>query len=99
MSEPGKRIAVALRYELGADDLPTVTAKGHGSIAERIVEAARQHGVPIREDRDLVAVLAALDVGRPIPPVAFLAVAEILACLYRHNARLAAAHADADVPG
>lgn len=96
MSEAGKRIAVALRYELSADDLPTVTAKGHGSIAERILEAARRHGVPIREDRDLVGVLAALDVGRPIPPIAFLAVAEILACLYRHNARLAAARADAD---
>ncbi len=99
MPEAGKQIAVALRYELSGDDLPTVVAKGHGSLAERIVAAALTHGVPIREDRDLVALLAALDVGRPIPPIAFLAVAEILACLYRHSARLAAADADADSSG
>lgn len=97
MHEAGRHVAVALRYQLGAEDLPTVVAKGHGATAERIVATALMHGVPIREDRDLVAVLAAIDVGRPIPPVAFLAVAEILACLYRHNARLAGAGSDVDL--
>lgn len=99
MAKAGTHVAVALRYELSGDDLPRVVAKGHGAMAERIVAAALTHGVAIREDRDLVAVLAAIDVGRPIPPVAFLAVAEILACLYRHNARLAGAHADVEATG
>lgn len=85
-----KRIAVALRYDLAEDRLPTVVAKGQGELAGQMVARATDHGVPVREDPDLVEVLVALDVGSEIPPLAFLAVAEILACLYRHNARVAA---------
>jgi flagellar biosynthesis protein len=91
MHTAGRKVAVALRYELGGTRLPMLVAKGHGAIAERIIDRAARHDLPIRQDADLVRVLDALDVGSEIPPAAFLAVAEILACLYRHNARLAAA--------
>ena len=64
-----------------------MVAKGQGVIAERILELARAHDVPIREDRNLVQVLSLLDLDEQIPPHAYRAVAEILAFLYRINAR------------
>lgn len=81
---PGR--AVALRYDPAAMPSPQVVAAGQGEIAERIIALAREHGVPIREDPDLVAVLAALDIGSAIPPELYQAVAEVLAFVYRLNA-------------
>ncbi len=56
MDEKPKRPlqAVALRYAPREDEAPRLTAKGRGHIAEKIVELARRHGVPIRQDRNLV---------------------------------------------
>jgi flagellar biosynthesis protein len=87
-----KDVAVALRYDGGREPAPVVTAKGRGKVAERILTLARAHGIEVREDADLVQVLEKLEIGSTIPPLAFAAVAEILACLYRRNAELAAEH-------
>ena len=54
-------------------------------LAERILALARQHGVPIRHDPDLVGLLAVLDVGSQIPPELYQAVAEVLAFVYHLN--------------
>lgn len=81
---PGR--AVALGYDPATMASPQVVATGQGEIAERIIALARQHGVPIKEDPDLVAVLAALDVGSAIPPELYQAIAEVLAFVYRLNA-------------
>jgi flagellar biosynthesis protein len=75
--------AVALRYTPGEDAAPRLTAKGRGAVAEKILALARQHGVPIRQDRNLVQVLARLDLDQEIPPGVYRAVAEILAFVYR----------------
>ncbi|MEZ5905168.1 MAG: EscU/YscU/HrcU family type III secretion system export apparatus switch protein [Geminicoccaceae bacterium] len=72
-----------------------VTAKGRGAIAAQILGIAAASGIPIERDPDLVTILAKLDVGSPIPTAAFAAVAEILAHLYRANARAQAASGDA----
>jgi flagellar biosynthesis protein len=77
--------AAALRYERGVDRAPRVVARGEGHLAERILAAAREHGIPIHEDRALVQVLTKLDVDAEIPLEVFQAVAEILAFLYRAN--------------
>jgi flagellar biosynthesis protein len=77
---------VALRYHPEKGELPKVTAKGRGAIAAKIKAIATERGIPVERDGDLVAVLDTLDVGSPIPTVAFAAVAEILAQLYRANA-------------
>lgn len=95
--------AVALRYlppghPSGTGGLPKVTAKGRGAIAAQIRSIAAANGIPMERDADLVAILAKLDVGCPIPTVAFAAVAEILAHLYRANARAQAAPADGHLP-
>jgi flagellar biosynthesis protein len=76
-------VAVALRYDPAHGGLPQVTARGPGAVAAQILALAAEHGIPVRRDAELVQVLAALDVGRPIPAAAFAAVAEILAYLYR----------------
>jgi flagellar biosynthesis protein len=75
--------AVALRYTPGEDDAPRVAAKGSGHVAEKILALAREHGVPIRQDRNLVQVLSRLDLEQEIPPSVYRAVAEILAFVYR----------------
>ena len=81
--------AVALRYEPGSEHAPRVVAKGDGSLAERILAFAREHGVAVREDRDLLELLAACDVGDEIPVELYDAVARILTCLYTLNRELA----------
>jgi flagellar biosynthesis protein len=75
--------AVALRYTPGEDEAPRVTAKGRGPIAEKILELARAHNVPVRQDRNLVQVLSRLELEQEIPPSVYRAVAEILAFVYR----------------
>lgn len=80
-------LAVALRYDSGGADLPRVTAKGRGDVAAQIASIATAHGIAVRRDRDLAALLASLEVDGPIPITAFAAVAEILAHLYRANQR------------
>jgi flagellar biosynthesis protein len=74
---------VALRYAPGEDAAPKVAAKGKGYLADRILELAREHNIPIREDRNLVQVLSLLDLDEEIPASVYKAVAEILAFVYR----------------
>jgi len=83
---PKRPIAVALTYEPErADDAPRVTATGRGKLAERILKLAFASGVKVREDADLAQILAAVEVDSVIPLEAFMAVAEILAYVYRAN--------------
>ena len=48
--------AVALRYAPREDRAPQIMAKGRGDVAERIVQLAREHKIPIREDKDMIQV-------------------------------------------
>ncbi len=84
-----KKSAVALRYEPGKDSAPRITAKGQGSIAEKIIEIAKEAGVPIKEQADLVEVLSKLDLYSEIPPETYVIVAQILAWVYELNKRAA----------
>lgn len=83
-----KSKAVALKYNKDKDAAPKITAKGRGFIAEKIVEAARAHNVPLHEDKNLVQVLEALDLETEIPPELYRAVAEVLAFIYRLNQKM-----------
>jgi flagellar biosynthesis protein len=85
MPEPKKR-AVALSYEDG-QLAPRVTATGTGLVAERILAAAAQAGVPVRNDAALTSALSALELGDEVPPALWTAVAETLAWAYRLNAQ------------
>jgi len=79
------RKAVALKYRPEMDDAPRVTAKGQGRVAEHIIEMARSHGIPVKDDPDLVAVLSKLDIEAHIPASVYVVVAELLAFTYSLN--------------
>lgn len=77
--------AAALGYDEKRDFAPRVIAGGRGAVAEEIIRLARELDIPIREDPDLVEILAALDVGKEIPEELYQVVAEILAFIYEMN--------------
>nr|WP_281432278.1 EscU/YscU/HrcU family type III secretion system export apparatus switch protein [Desulfatitalea alkaliphila] len=74
-----------MRYDTKGDHAPKVVAKGRGKMAERIVALAREHQVPLVEDRNLVQMLEALDLDTEIPATLYQAVAEVLVFVYRMN--------------
>jgi flagellar biosynthesis protein len=77
--------AVALKYRPDEDRAPKVVAKGEGHVAAAIKAAAQKHGIPIRQDDDLIELLAQVDVDREIPAELYAAVAEVLSWIYRAN--------------
>ena len=84
MSPTDKRNrAVALRYKSQEDPAPKVVAKGRGKLAQKIIEEARAHGVPVREDPMLVEALMGLDLYKEIPEELYQVIAEIFVFLYR----------------
>ena len=86
MEEKEKRKqAVALRYRPDKDTAPRVAAKGSGLVAEKIIELARKHGIPVKDDPDLLEVLSKLEIEEEVPPTVYVAVAELLAFVYSLN--------------
>ncbi len=84
---PGTRDeAVALTYDTG-DAAPRIVAKGRGLIAREIIERAREAGVFVHESPELVGLLMQVDIDDRIPPQLYVAVAELLAWLYRVEGR------------
>jgi len=79
--------AAALKYIAGKDRAPRVTAKGSGILAQKIIELAQKHGIPVKEDPVLMEILAKLDFYQEIPPSIYVVVAEILAFVYSMNNR------------
>lgn len=77
-----RQVAVALTYGKN-QGAPTVVAKGRGLIAQAIIERAKQHGIYVHESEDLVGLLMKVELDQEIPPQLYLAVAELLAWLYR----------------
>lgn len=76
------RSAAALQYDEKKDPAPRITALGFGHVADRIVELAKTHGVPVHEDPHLASLLSQLDVGRFIPSELYHLVAEVLVFVY-----------------
>ena len=76
--------AVALRYQQGVDAAPMVVAKGSGVFARRIIQLAKENNVPVMERPELARMLyKAVKEEQPIPTGLFLAVAEVIAFVYR----------------
>ena len=85
MNDPqndSRRTAVALAYR-EADAAPRVVAKGRGLIAEEIIARAKENGIYVHESPELVSLLLQIDLDQRIPPQLYIAVAELLAWLYR----------------
>jgi len=76
-------LAVALEYDGGHMIAPRVVAKGAGVIAENIKEIAREHGVPVVENKPVAQLLYKMvNIDEFIPENLYRAVAEILAYVY-----------------
>jgi len=73
---------VALAYHAG-DAAPKVVAKGRGIVAQMIIERAKEAGIYVHESKELVTLLMQVDLDDRIPPQLYLAVAELLAWIYR----------------
>ncbi len=77
-------IAVALKFDAPTMSTPAVIAKGAGVLAERIKTIARQHDIPVIENKTLArALYKMVEVGGIIPIDLYRAVAEVLAYVYR----------------
>ena len=72
-----KKQAIALSYNPG-DEAPSIVASGTGIVADRIIEKAKEHGVPLYEDSKLANTLSKLEIGDMIPPELYGVVAQIL---------------------
>jgi flagellar biosynthesis protein len=82
------RKAAVLKYKHQIDRAPQLVAKGKGMVADRILEMARKHRIPIQSDPALVEVLSQLDIDQEIPPDLYRAVAQVLAYVYRVSKKL-----------
>ena len=71
--------AAALSYDPGENDVPILSAFGEGHLAEKIVEVARESGVPVIPEPGLTGLLSRLSVGDEIAPEMYDAVAKVLA--------------------
>ncbi len=81
-------LAIAIRYNAQEAPAPVILAKGAGAVAERIKEIAREHGVPIRENKPLArALYKVVEVGDTIPEEFYQAVAAILAQVFKTRQR------------
>lgn len=76
--------AVALHYGAG-DNAPVIVASGMGYVAEKIVETAADHGVPIYEDNSLSTILTQLKLGQEIPEELYQAIVEIYVYFLRFD--------------
>ena len=80
--------AVALRYDEATMSAPRIIAKGVDTMALRIRQIARQHGVPVVQRPPLArALYASAEVGDEVPPMYYKAVAELLAYVYQLSGR------------
>ena len=87
MAKEYSKKAVALRYDRQKEDAPRVVAKGQGKIAQKIIELAKAHDIPIKDDPDLIEVLSSLEIDEEIPSEIYVAVAELLAFVYSANSK------------
>jgi flagellar biosynthesis protein len=84
MAEKDLKQAVAIKYDKPQKKMaPRVVAKGTGLIADKILEAAKSHAVPVYQNKTLANMLMAVELDQEIPPELYKAVAEVLAYIYR----------------
>ena len=80
-----KRSAVSLKYDSSVHKAPLVIAKGKGIMADKIIALAKDNNIPIKEDPDLVELLAQVDLNKEIPVTLYKVVAELLSFVYKLN--------------
>lgn len=74
-------LAVALSYDKG--QAPKVVAVGRGWLGQKIIDVAKDHGVPLRQDPALAEALSTIELEREIPVELYRAVAEVIGFVLR----------------
>lgn len=69
--------AVALSYDEESNSAPVIVASGSGYLAQKIVETARNSGIPVYEDNSLATVLSQMELGSEIPEQLYQAIVDI----------------------
>ena len=80
MTDKPQKTATALQYD--GKQAPTITAKGHGELAEDIIALAKAHGVLVHQDDELSKLLSQLQLGEQIPAQLYVVIAELIAFSY-----------------
>ena len=80
-----KKEAIALSYQSEQASAPKVVAKGKGFIADKILEKANDHHIPVQEDASLIALLSELNINEQIPEELYHVVAEVFAFIYKSD--------------
>ena len=88
MSERPNVLAVALRYDKSKDSAPRVVATGRGWLGQKIIDVAREHGVPLEQNPDLAEALSTLELDEEIPEQLYRVVAQILGFILRASGHL-----------
>jgi len=78
--------AAALSYDPNRDNAPKVVASGRGYIAEKIIEIAKENGIPMFEDELSSNILCSLPVNSEIPDSLYKTIAEIYAFILHMDA-------------
>lgn len=77
-------ISIAIKYEKGMDSTPRVVAKGADVVAFKIREVAKEHDIPIIENKPLARLIyKEVDIDKEIPEEMYQAVAEVLVAVYK----------------
>ena len=77
--EKRKTQAAALTYDPAENDVPILSAFGEGHMAQKIIDVAKESGVPVLPEPGLTNLLSKLSVGDEIAPEMYDAVAKVLA--------------------
>jgi flagellar biosynthesis protein len=78
-----RKEAIVLKYDNEKEIAPKVVAKGKGKIAENILNAAKEHQIPVQEDPSLAELLGQLNINETVPEELYQAVAEVFAFIYK----------------
>jgi flagellar biosynthesis protein len=79
-------LAVALRYD--RPNAPRVVAKGRGEVGQAIIDAAREHGVPLEHNPALAEALSQVELDAAIPEDLYRAVATVIAFVLRASGQM-----------
>jgi flagellar biosynthesis protein len=81
---PRGPLAVALRY--AKPSAPRVVAVGRGAVGQKIIDVAREHGVPLEQNPELAQALSRVELDDEIPEQLYMAVALVLGFILRASA-------------
>ncbi|MCK0526738.1 MULTISPECIES: EscU/YscU/HrcU family type III secretion system export apparatus switch protein [unclassified Anaerobiospirillum] len=95
-NKSGLKEAVGLSYDEESRSSPVVSSKGEGAMAEAIIDMAKELGLYVHKDEQLMSQLRCLKEGEEIPRELFEVISQILAFSYLLQGKTPASWTRAD---